>query len=194
MCCVTLSPLQAAPGYHMAKKIIKLVTSVGDIVNHDPIVGDRLKVIFLENYRVSLAEKGEPALSGCSGWSLLVRACLAFMQINGPDTTFPSQRGPGLVAKALVSVLPALSSSCLCPSAWPSCPWACSWWPMPPTLPLPQGCFCLSPPVHSDLHLLWGHLAGALHCGGPGYVLPPREGPVATCGSEQGSPELDWPF
>lgn len=44
----------------MAKMIIKLVTSIGDIVNHDPAVGDRLKVLFLENYRVSLAEKGTP--------------------------------------------------------------------------------------------------------------------------------------
>lgn len=51
-------PPQAAPGYHMAKMIIKLITSIGDVVNHDPVVGDRLRVIFLENYRVSLAEKG----------------------------------------------------------------------------------------------------------------------------------------
>lgn len=49
----------------MAKMIIKLVTSIGDVVNHDPVVGDRLKVIFLENYRVSLAEKGSP---GCLHW------------------------------------------------------------------------------------------------------------------------------
>lgn len=49
---------QAAPGYHTAKMIIKLITSIGDIVNNDPVVGDRLKVLFLENYKVTLAEKG----------------------------------------------------------------------------------------------------------------------------------------
>lgn len=53
--------LQAAPGYHMAKMIIKLICSVGRVVNNDPIIGDRLKVIYLENYRVSLAEKIIPA-------------------------------------------------------------------------------------------------------------------------------------
>lgn len=50
---------QAAPGYHTAKMIIKLITSIGHVVNNDPLVGDRLKVIYLENYRVTLAEKGE---------------------------------------------------------------------------------------------------------------------------------------
>jgi starch phosphorylase len=52
---------KAAPGYHMAKKIIKLISNVSSVVNNDPIVKDRLKLIFLENYRVSLAEKIMPA-------------------------------------------------------------------------------------------------------------------------------------
>ncbi len=52
---------KAPPGYAMAKWIIKLVNSVGDVVNHDPDVRNRIKVVFLKNYRVSLAERIIPA-------------------------------------------------------------------------------------------------------------------------------------
>ena len=39
---------KAAPGYFMAKRIIKLITAIGDMVNHDPVVRDRLKVVFFQ--------------------------------------------------------------------------------------------------------------------------------------------------
>lgn len=52
---------KAAPGYFMAKLMIKFITAVGDVVNSDPDVGDRLKVVFLPDYNVTFGQRVYPA-------------------------------------------------------------------------------------------------------------------------------------
>jgi glycogen phosphorylase len=52
---------KAAPGYRLAKLMIKLIHAVGEVINRDPAVGDRLKVVFVPNFNVTTAQRIYPA-------------------------------------------------------------------------------------------------------------------------------------
>lgn len=52
---------KAAPGYHMAKRIIKLITSIGDVINRDPGIRDQIKVVFIPNFNVTTGQQIYPA-------------------------------------------------------------------------------------------------------------------------------------
>ncbi len=52
---------KAAPGYYMAKNIIRMICNMGKLINNDPDVAGRIKVVYLEDYNVTMAERLMPA-------------------------------------------------------------------------------------------------------------------------------------